>query len=497
MSPAEYPNVLVIHADQHRADCIGAYGNAQIRTPHLDALAADGVVYTDHFCSYPACTPSRYSLLCGQQVHQHLCWNNQSTLPPGIETFPGIMRRAGYSTEAIGKMHFTPTYLDVGFSRMHLAEQDGDGRLEDDYHDYLCRQGLLDAVDLYDQRAEYRAAASPGYWESFGAQASDLPVEHHSTTYITDEAERSVEQWSGGGNLLMVGYIKPHHPFDPPEPYASLYDPDLLELLPGYTDEVPEDERAAESGYFDFSRLDEAALRRVMAMYYGTISQIDDGVGRLIAMLKSKGLYERTIIVYTSDHGEYLGFHHLLLKGHRMYDPLVRIPLIVKPAGRGVVAGEPASCSRLSSNTDIAAHLLEACGLEPAPGMSRAGLRPDRPGRSSVIAEHLFPSDGRVDYMIRTQRYKLLLTGGFDDARLYDLAEDPLELCDLSAESEHAALREELTRLLCGELLFRSPSRVHRDHLAPTAAPLPPPELARRRRRLRAWHAQQTGIVPR
>ena len=122
-------NVLIIHADQHRMECLGAYGNTDIRTPNIDVLAAEGVRYENSFCPYPVCTPSRYSLLCGQYVHQHRGWDNHCTLAPEIPTFPKLLRDAGYKTQAIGKMHFTPTYLDVGFDKMTLSEQDGPGPL--------------------------------------------------------------------------------------------------------------------------------------------------------------------------------------------------------------------------------------------------------------------------------------------------------------------------------------------------------------------------------
>ena len=145
MPPADtdtqHPNILLIHADQHRFDCLGAYGHPDIRTPNIDALAADGVRYENSFCPFPVCTPSRYSLLSGQYVHQHRGWDNHCTLPPGTETFPAILKQAGYKTAAVGKMHFTPTYLDVGFDEMVLAEQDGPGRWDDDYHRQLCVMG--------------------------------------------------------------------------------------------------------------------------------------------------------------------------------------------------------------------------------------------------------------------------------------------------------------------------------------------------------------------
>jgi arylsulfatase A-like enzyme len=184
-SAAERPNVLILHVDQLRFDCLGVYGNPDVKTPNIDRLAADGVRYTNSFCAFPVCTPSRYSLLSGRYVHEHAGWDNRSTLAPQIATFPRLFRAAGYHTKAVGKMHFTPTYLDVGFEALLLAEQDGPGRWDDDYHRYLMQRGLVDRNDLEDQRAEYRRHAPPEYWDKLGALVSNLPEAHHSTTWIS------------------------------------------------------------------------------------------------------------------------------------------------------------------------------------------------------------------------------------------------------------------------------------------------------------------------
>ena len=155
------PNILLIHADQLRADCLSPYGNRDVKTPAIARLAEEGTVYDQHYCVYPVCTPSRYSLLSGQYVHQHLGWGNHCTFPSGLSTFPKILRENGWRTAAVGKMHFTPTYLDMGFDRMTLSEQDGPGRFDDDYHRELMENGLIDDIDLIDQRSEFRAKADP------------------------------------------------------------------------------------------------------------------------------------------------------------------------------------------------------------------------------------------------------------------------------------------------------------------------------------------------
>jgi arylsulfatase A-like enzyme len=428
------PNVLVVQADQFRWDCLAAAGNPDVQTPNLDRLAADGVRYSNAFCTYPVCTPSRYSLLSGLYVRQHAGWSNRSTLAPGIDTFPRALRRAGYSTAAVGKMHFTPTYLDVGYDRMELAEQNGSGRWDDDYHRELRLAGLAPVVDLLDQEAEFRQHAPQDYWQTFGARRSDLPEEWHSTAWIGERAVRAAATWSpNGGNLLHVSFIKPHHPFDPPASWVDRYDPAALSITPGWTAELPMDDRPYQPGYFRNEDLTESTLRRVMAYYYATITQVDQEIGRLLDRLRERGLYEDTLIVFTADHGEYLGFHHQLLKGGRhLYDPLVRVPLLVKFPGGG---GAGVVNDALVSQIDLAPTILAAVGVDAVmPAMNRP----------YVFAE---AADGAA-CMVRSRTHKLIVDRGTE--ALFDLVDDPYELTnrigDPALATTRSALQDALTR---------------------------------------------------
>ena len=455
------PNVLVIHTDQHRIDCLGAYGNREIRTPNLDALAADAVLYRNSFCCYPVCTPSRYSLLTGLYVHQHLGWTNHSTLPSGIETFPRILQAAGYRTMAVGKMHFTPTYSDVGFAQMLLAEQHGPGRWDDDYHRHLQAAGLADHLDLMDQVLEFRKGAPPQYRDCFGAAESDLPEAHHSTTWVGDRAAEAIAGWPDEPNLLMVGFVKPHHPFDPPAPWDRMYEPDELTVLPGWTDEPLPRDLALGRGYFPCEEMTAPQLRRVMALYYATISQIDHHVGRMVDCLRARGLYDNTLIVYTSDHGDYMGFHHLLLKGNYMYDPLVRVPLIVKfPDGhrRGEVS------DAMVSNVDVAPTLLRQAGCDVPGAMTGLDLASERGrrGRDVIFAE----GGAGQQVMARTRTRKLLLCRDDAHSQFLDLQADPLETRNLYREPARRGEIAELTEALLRWALLDEPYRIHLDDSA-------------------------------
>lgn len=447
------PNVLLIISDQHRADCLGCYGNAEVKTPSIDELAADGVVHEQCFTTFPVCTPARYSLLTGLYAHQHLGWTNRSSIPPALDTYPRLLKKEGYETACVGKMHFTPTYADVGFDEMILAEQDGPGRLDDDYHRYLRDLGLIDAIDVQDQVGSERAKAPPSYHESFGTGLSNLDERYHSTTWIGDRACEVLERWEGDGHLLVASFIKPHHPFDPPREWADLYDPGAVTLLPGWTDACLPGDLAFHKGFFDYTRLTPGTARLVLARYYATISQVDHHVGRMINVLRRKGLYDDTLIIYTADHGEYMGHHHLLLKANYMYDPLVRVPLVVKhPGGGGAGTRRP----DLASIVDITATILDAAGAGIPQALWETARPLAEPGRDAVFAE-----DDRGNYMVRTPAAKLLLCQAPAASRFFDLVADPFELVNVIDEPGRAADVARLKTMLLEWLAFSARSRVY------------------------------------
>lgn len=473
------PNVLLIHADQLRQDCLGAYGNSQVITPNIDALAKDGVLHTEHFTVFPVCTPSRYSMLCGQYPHRHLGFSNHSTLPFGIKTFPKILRENNWHTTAIGKMHFTPTYLDIGFENMILAEQDGDGRFEDDYHTWLMENGLHDDFDIIDQRGEYRRHANQEYFDGFGVQEYQLPDECHSTEWIHSRACEQIEKWdSSGGNMMMIGYIKPHHPFDPPKKYAELYNPDNIRLLEGYCDAVPEGDDRFRKGYFDNHSLTEVKLKKMIAFYYALITQIDDSVGAIVKLLKSKGLYDNTMIIFTSDHGDYMGYHHMALKGNQMYEPLMKIPLVIKyPAGESAGTVQ----TGLSSNIDLGGEILRVCGLDCHQYVgSDNGLKP----REYVMAEQQVMRDGVLKncFMLRTKQYKLLLEGAVQNCRLIDLKRDPMEFGDCSKDTAYAEILQKHLSLFTQCMAFDAPIHAYINEKEPVNMPENAPSEAKRSR---------------
>lgn len=441
------PNILLIHADQHRADCLGAYGNHQIKTPAIDSIAQDGVLYENSYCAYPICTPSRYSLISGLYVHQHLCGDNDTTLPDGITTFPKLLREDGYKTACVGKMHMMPTYLDVGFDKMCLCEQVGPGRLDDDFHRELREKGLFDWVDTADQMGQHRPNAPEFYWEKKGAMESDLDVEHHSTTWIGDKAIEELNSWEGGGNMLMVGFVKPHHPFDPPYPYSEMYDPNEIDLLPGYTPETLERDIKRDVGFFPHEDYTEEDIRRITALYYGAISHIDDQVQRMIDLLKKKGMYDNCMIIYTSDHGDYMGWHHMVGKINYMYEPLAKVPLIIKyPGNDNAGIKTPIKVN----NVDVSATILARASIDKPQSMT---------GRDLYDVNDDIPylcSQDRDGYLVRDDRYKLLYCQ-YSQSLMFDLEKDPYELDNLFDKPEYRDEQIRLMNALGKWMLFDTP----------------------------------------
>ncbi|MBD3352916.1 MAG: sulfatase-like hydrolase/transferase [Candidatus Lokiarchaeota archaeon] len=453
------PNILLIISDEHKQDCFGAYGNKDIKTPHLDKLASDGTKFTNCFATFPVCTPSRYSLLTGLYVHQHLGWTNRSTLPHGLDTFPRLLKTIGYETACVGKMHFTPTYSDLGFDTMILAEQDGPGRYDDDYHRYLKNKGLIDYIDLRDQVGEYRQQAPEDYYANFGTEPSHLKEEDYSTTWIGRQACKLLKNWGKGENFLEVGFIKPHHPHDAPAPWCNMYNPEDLDLPSGWIDECSPRDIKFNKGFFDFKKLDETTMKKVLAQYYASISQIDHQVGEMIKILKKKGIYDNTLIIYTSDHGDYMGHHHLILKSNYMYDPVIKVPLIVKFPQH---SNNNKTNEELVSLVDVTATILDIT-MAPIP-MHLWGII--QPLDEDHHREFIFAEDNNGNYMIRTKTKKLLLCGN-KESQFFDLTKDPHELNNLYKQKEKQEEIQELKEELFNFLIFESRPPVHVDKYGP------------------------------
>ncbi len=509
-------NILLITSDQHRADCYGFAGR-RVRTPHLDRLRAQGAWLRNCITPSVVCQPARASMLTGLLPLTHGVCDNGIDLDEAIADrgFAAHLSRHGHRSAFIGKAHFSTykTYQPTGRpecieSSAHYAD-DWNGPYMGFEHVELMLIGhnwfLPEAPPrgLHYERwyhadgsgaqrnALYRTALPPdtGTPQTFH---SALPTEWHNTTWVTQRTIDYVRRHAAGGPsardrpfVLWASYPDPHHPFDAPEPWNRLHAPASVDIPAHRTrdlDRRPWWHRAAlerssadrpgyreiREAYSRMPELDERQLREVTANYYGMISMIDDGVGRILHTLDDAGLADDTLVVFTADHGDWLGDHGLVLKGPMMYDGLLRVGAIVR--GPGVVPGR--TVAHPVSTLDLPATLADFAGA-PAPedhGTSWRGLLTgtsdealantgagaarvgagfvDARARSVVLDEwHLGPARCGVALDLRTARdarWRLTIERGSGAGELYDLQEDPHELVDRFDDPACATAREAL-----------------------------------------------------
>ena len=293
---ANTPNILVLMVDQMRADYMGCAGNPWIRTPGLDRLAAEGTRFAQCVTSVPVCVAARHSFMTGHRCAVHERHGNNVPNPePLVPTMQQILGLNGYRTRAIGKMHFRPVRRHFGFHQMELMEEIPDFREEDEYLIYLDSVG-------YGHKREVHGVRNLLYHLP---QVSVIPEEHHGSTWVADRTIEFLRSNKEKPFFCWSSWIAPHPPWNPPEPFASQYDPNDLPLPHNFDRDVntlPGRHRAITNA-FEMGDASPELLRRVKALYAGSISLIDKGVGRILEALDEHGLAENTMVVFVSDHG--------------------------------------------------------------------------------------------------------------------------------------------------------------------------------------------------
>lgn len=459
------PHIVLITSDQQRYDAVGFMGNAVVRTPVLDGLAADGLVLENTYCSVPVCVPSRASIVSGRYGRQ---WGWDRPVPrwwsDDYPTLPRVLAGVGYRTVAVGKMHFQPMRRSHGFQQMVLCEH---GKLEDylhdDYHPWLQARGYPDYHELWQLPSRFSAAPAP-FREHLQAMPSPLPEELYHSTWIADRAIEVIEHHPREQPLfLWLSFLKPHHPFDPPHPWQSTYDPAALPLPdrdPGRTDLLPARAREAlenrlEHGVYDLAFLDPPLLRRVIAYYYASITHLDGCIGRVMTALQGHGLAPHTAVAFTSDHGEWLGNRNKLFKSGGdvlLFDDLCRVPCsLTLPGGEG----RGTRVRRPVGLVDLAPTFAELAGAPaPAAWAGRSWLRllsfagaGDDPGWA--LSEG---TGGGRAVMLRLGDVKYIQDARAETQQLYDLARDPGERTNRFADPAYAATLARLQAGLAGVL---------------------------------------------
>jgi arylsulfatase A-like enzyme len=487
-------NVLLVTTDQQRADTLGASGSPLGATPRIDALAAQGTRYTGARTQNPLCQPARATILTGTYPSTHGVTCNGVDLPADAEerSIATLLGAAGYRTAIIGKAHFATAYPFAPTGKIESVE--GSARVADDWYGpyfgfehaelmlfghnlriadlmgrwnwiygpppfglhygrYLFRDGFERGVERLELMQPEAAGAQ---WDRTQTWRNALAEEDHPTTWTADRAcewLRTVE----GPFFAWVSFTDPHHPMDPPAPWSDRYDAaDALEVLPEvHADEFankPDFHRAlsrgirggalewANPGGANYSREE---LATMTAGYYGMVAQLDHAIGRVLDVLDERGLADDTLVIVTSDHGEFLGEHQMIFKGPFGYDALLNVPLVMRGPGVpvGAVRSEPVG------TIDLAPTMLAAAGQEQPKWMEGRAL--DELPREHVLTENDFNIMVSIPMRtITTERYKLHHYLQAPMGELYDLHDDPGEIVNRYDDPAYAAVRSDLEALL-------------------------------------------------
>ena len=489
------PNILFISADQHRADCIGIEGRA-IQTPHLDQLCREGTRFSAAITPCVVCQPARASILTGQLPRTHGVHDNGIDLNPdtGARGFAGTLGAAGYDTGYFGKAHFStyhtfaPTgspeclrssadYPDswngpyMGFDHVEmmlvghnwfLPEKPPAGQ---HYERWFHADGQGDEKNrLYGESARDTGGAAQT-WHS------KLPVAWHNSTWTADRAIHWLNDRSRKDEpfCAWVSFPDPHHPFDAPVPWSYLHDPEQVDLpphrkrsfegRPWWHEQVltaeptgPKENAETRKAYSRIPEQTDDQLREIIANTYGQIALVDHQIGRIMASLQELGLAENTIVVYASDHGDWLGDHGLILKGPMHYEGLLRVPLIMRGPGiaAGVVNDNPVS------TLDLSATFADYADTQPLLDQHGSSLRPlldDNDARRDFARNEweLLPTRTGVALSlqtVRTKTAKMTVDANSGAGELYDLAADPHELVNQYDNPQMRPLRDELQTII-------------------------------------------------
>jgi len=482
------PNVLFIITDQQRADHNGFMGNRVVRTPNLDSLAARGTVFESAWVSNPICMPNRCTIMTGRMPSNHGVIFNDRSLELNANTHVRSFRAAGYRTALLGKSHLMhgmsrnsvnaapggpsvlapwpdgwdtledderywnddPDFPDdfYGFDRVELSIDHG-ARVSGHHYRWAVERGADPAHLRVPQTSDNPMRRGGDVWW----QIYDPPYdeEHHSTSFVADRTIDFIESATAEGApwLAWASFPDPHHPFTPPGQWYDRHDPDDMELPATFDDPLdgaPAYLRAFQGRTVHKMRnwvamtgaTSPEVTRAAIAANYGSIEMIDDRVGQILAAVERLGQTDDTIVVFTSDHGDMMGDHGLLLKGFMHYRGTLQVPMVIVDPRRD--AGRSHS---LASSIDLGPTLLELAGLEPYHGMQGHSLVPilDDPAASVrdnvLIEDDLDIPQGQAPFatsirtlITPTHRYTRYNTG---EDGLYEVGTDDDERTNLAS----------------------------------------------------------------
>lgn len=486
------PNILLITSDQQHYSMLGCQ-NAKLKTPNLDSLAAEGMLFDRAYCTNPTCSPSRSSILTGMYPSHHGCWSLGTKLPEDVPTLPGILRQNGYKTALIGKAHFQPTASTPQYPSLETLEKGQDFAFWRQFHDVFYG---FDHIELLrNHTAEHWVGHHYAMWmEENGFKEWrkyffrptgrmrqkamgkwKIPEKYHYNTWIAQRACAQLDAYKKDGSpfFLWASFPDPHYPQLVPAPWDKMYSPSDMELdpfsfkehekNPPYFREVfkpfPNFKPYRESGYGIHGLYRHLyrpkELKRQLAYAWGMVSFMDKYIGKILDRLKALEMDENTIVIFTTDHGDLFGQHGFRHKCLFHYEDLLRVPLIVRYKG---FTPPGVRSDALQSLCDLAPTLLHRCGIEIPPQMqgfdqSAVWSGKEAPARPWAVCENRHEPHTLDLRTYIEPRYKITVHEGHAYGELYDLQSDPKEHRNLWDEADKLPLKAEmLCRFLKAEL---------------------------------------------
>ena len=463
------PHIIFIMTDQHRGDALGCMGNEVIITPHLDQIAEDGVIFVNGYSSVPSCTPARSGLLTGLSPWNHGMLGYGRVARKHRFELPRMLKENGYYTFGIGKMHWYPQKALHGF---HGTLVDESGRVEQDGF-------ISDYRSWFKQNAPGQDPDETGIgWNEHSAAVYRLETELHPTWWTGKTAIDLINNYNLDKPLfLKISFARPHSPYDPPQEYMDMYDDaEMPEPFIGEWCHHLDTVQGGKSTAFSNFGISHAVKSR--RHYYANITFIDDMVGEIIEALKKKGMYENSIICFTSDHGDMLGDHHHWRKTYA-YEGSANIPFLLKwPKG---FSGDLARGEKLENPVELRDFLptfLDAVGSDipdEMDGMSLLDLirNPTTKWRPYIDLEHSTCYSKENYWCALTDgTWKYIWFFSLGDEQLFNLKEDPGEEIELSNNKEYQKILESWRKRMVNHLSERGEGFVKNGELVVRQEPL-------------------------
>jgi arylsulfatase len=473
----ERPNVLFILSDQHNAKVLGCKGHPDVKTPHLDRLAAEGVRFENAIAQNPICTPSRVSYLSGQYCHNHGYYGLSGPNPGGLPSILGHFRRFGYRTCAIGKIHCPEYWIEDDSDVFHETCDCSIGRRSPAYTQFLVERGKEELEDHIALRALGRRGQ-----QAMEGWPSKLTFEESQEGWITEQTIKFMKECAAQGLPFFAhaSLPRPHQCTAPSEPFWSMYDESKL-TLPGNCDQGPTNKaphftraveywRKGEWALFE-PRTFEAARRRKLHGYLGAVSQVDHAVGLMVDFLRQSGLAQNTIVIYSTDHGDYAAEHDIMEKAPGICaDAITRIPSIWWWPGK-LKAGHVAR--EIVETVDVAPTLCALAGIDVLETFDGKDISHLLRGESGDVHK-VGVTEFAWSKSLRKGKWRLVYyppemfaeeyPQGFGE--LYDLEADPWEKRNLYFEPACQPVVVELQRDLLEWLITTTrPRTVHGTHV--------------------------------